>query len=824
MNLPRLDWLRPRAANGRGGVDAVIVLALFVFAWSAAVAYHSRFDAAGARPFFYQKHFAPAVSFACGHGYRTTDAATVTAFLQERTRRFDCSDLDPSLLHDRLNAFERISRYLELTVAFIWSMRGVSWDALVPLAALFTALTSLAVYGVLRLGAHQLVAAIGALAFTVSPGNLGMIPHLRDYAKATFLITAIFLIGLIVRRPRTPRQLVQLASVAGALLGIGLGFRNDILVAIVPVLVALCLADVVGPRPARAKGAAVLAFMLAGVVAGWPVVRDYGEGSNTGHVMILGLGESFSHNLDVRPSFYEFAPLYDDSYVALTLAAFAERTGTSPRGGLALGTKAYDAVSVRFLRELLRTFPADFVVRGYAAIERVFLLPRTITNERLPGGIPGWLNPLVEARASVVRRLGLSFAVLSVIVLALLLVFHPRAGLAAIVVTGIFAGGAMLQFGLRHVFHLELLAWCGLAYAISAAALLIRGLVLRRRGAEAAPGLLRPSLAGALVLGVVACTVPGVLALARAAQRQTATAFFDRYASAASRPVPISRQAAADATLVGFDFGEDLVLSADRPWRGTLALLEFGGATCDLLHVNPLVRYRRDNGPGMRWRMTVPIPRPPALTRLFLPVFDSSFERFSALEFAGREADCLASARVVDREVSPVLLIANLGPGWRRATPYQTFDWESARDTQSSEFRVFTDPRGLPAPRSGVDSVRGVPSPTEVVVGDRAVEVGRTITIAGTPAGEYLFETAHARLPDRGIAVVDGHLARGELTVEVVHAGGRVIREVHVTGAGAFTAVLYVPATSAHKIRVSASRRSQVRASIRNVGWALWGS
>src|SRR5260370_37060222 len=89
--------------------------------------------------------------------------------------------------------------------------------------------------------------------------------------------------------PLRSRRSLALASAFGVVLGIGFGFRNDLLINVPPFVVVLA---VLTPGRLRdhlpLKAACLAAAALAFVVSAWPILGAYSGGSNSGHVMVLG--------------------------------------------------------------------------------------------------------------------------------------------------------------------------------------------------------------------------------------------------------------------------------------------------------------------------------------------------------------------------------------------------------------------------------------------------------------------------------------------------------------------------------------------------------
>ena len=130
----------------------------------------------GRVPVFYHQEFAPAVLSACGYGYHNTRSLgnpPLAAFLAQKQNAFDCSALSQYPLPlKELDAFQGISRYLELSVAFIWRIRGVSWTAMQPLFGGLFAISVAATYALFRLGAGRGLALAATVIAAWSPLQL----------------------------------------------------------------------------------------------------------------------------------------------------------------------------------------------------------------------------------------------------------------------------------------------------------------------------------------------------------------------------------------------------------------------------------------------------------------------------------------------------------------------------------------------------------------------------------------------------------------------------------------------------------------------------
>jgi hypothetical protein len=425
--------------------DFAIALAIFLIAafWG------GRFvQSGGITPSFYQRTFAPAVMEACGKGFvspaRLDDIPTLSDFLHLKTASFSCEHVpvrfeqeSPDSPGSRpVKLLQLSSRYLMGAVALNWRLTGISWSALLPLYALLYGISSAAVYGVFRLGMGKALAAGLAILIVFSPLQLNNLPHLRDYAKAPFILAIVFLLGALVKYSLVPKKTLLTSALLGAVLGVGIGFRMDLLVFIPAVFFTLAFftpsgtISNIGVR-VRAMGVFVLAFASLG----WPILIAMQDGGNTFHVILLGLFSPFDLALNVQPSpVYEWGYLYHDVYASEVLNSYAHRLwniGTPLR----LATAAYDQAGMAYYYEIFRQFPADLVTRSLAAILKVV---QTTGAERLPQWVDGFLPIAMLMSLLVLAIYSLRYAVF-------------------LLVAVVFLGGyPSLQFSERHYFHLQI--------------------------------------------------------------------------------------------------------------------------------------------------------------------------------------------------------------------------------------------------------------------------------------------------------------------------------------------------------------------------------
>src|SRR5439155_27198795 len=137
-------------------------------------------------------------------------------------------------------------------------------------------------------------------------------PRIRSSAKGPFHIATILTMGVVVLGPTDRRRAIGLSALGGAIVGLGFGFRADLVVALVPFVIAL--AFLVPPTVSiPARMVSVVVFIVSFVVMAFPVLRDLSKGGNNGHVIMLGLFADFDGPLRIEPSVYQFGGRYVDS-------------------------------------------------------------------------------------------------------------------------------------------------------------------------------------------------------------------------------------------------------------------------------------------------------------------------------------------------------------------------------------------------------------------------------------------------------------------------------------------------------------------------------
>jgi hypothetical protein len=633
--------------------EALIALLVFAAASWWGTSYWQLSLKAGREPQFYQMYFEPAVMVACGHGFVIAHPAPapLVDFLQRKVNTFSCDQVAGKLDLSTRYLFQGAWRYLMYAVGITWRMVGVSWTRMGPLFGVLFGLTIVAAYGAFRLLMNRWLAVAGAFVLSVSTLHVTNLPHLRDYSKAPFTLAAVFLLGLLVKLRVRRATVITLAAAYGLVLGIGYGFRTDLLVNVPAILVVLLLFLEGGVRRHLAtKLLGVGAFFVAFLVTAWPILSVVNEkGGGQYHVVLLGMTLPYDEALRVQPAPYDLAQVYEDMYVGRTTLAYAARVHPEWREMIYF-THEYDLATRAYLREIVSRFPSDIVTRALASTLAITETPFTWPGPPMPD-FARWLYGPREVALNALKGAGPLLVAAAVLAAA---AYELRVGLFLLFFVLYFGGYPAIQFAARHYFHLELITWGALG-------MLLQGLLVRRRPP---PGAVRRI---AVVCGVVAVLVAfvGVLRLYQTAQ---ARRLFAEYLSAARTPIPSDaarRDAAGFIRIPG--------PSEDADVR--LLEVDVRAAACD---GNVTVGFRYDNAPpSNNYSRQVAIARSPVreITRVFTPIYAPAFQ---GVQLPAGGAECVAGVYWVDPGHQPLLLDVTLAPDWARGVLYQRMPFEPA--------------------------------------------------------------------------------------------------------------------------------------------------
>ena len=352
-----------------------MVIVFMSTAFIMAMGYMQQYRLAGNAPSFYQTSFEPAVMMACGHDFGIEKERTCEAlaqFLSLKRQSFDCADL-PSSPELKTSPSQGAWFYMLLAAAAVWKISGeINWSTLDALPSIFFALSVASLYGLFRLAGGQILASFGVVAVLGSSQYFTYLPFLRDYSKAPFILLAVLLLMWLVAKTRCFRVQIMISLLMGIVIGIGYGFRPDILILLPPVVIGI----VFFIRSMRLsdlwrKMFLVVTFMATFFGSAWPIINSAKEsGSGIYHFPILGLGTQFTTQMSVVGSLYEWVYQFNDQLVHAMVSSHGIRNYGVKSVGYC--TPDYDKISGDLYQSLVMTFPADMMTRAAASVLQVF--------------------------------------------------------------------------------------------------------------------------------------------------------------------------------------------------------------------------------------------------------------------------------------------------------------------------------------------------------------------------------------------------------------------------------------------------------------------
>jgi hypothetical protein len=807
---------------------------------------------AGGKPRFYQGEFGPAVMAACGRGYLNPDVdrlPAVKAFLNLDRDTLPCSELGTNVVVKPLSPMQVAFRYQEMTIATTWRWTGVSWRGLAPLYGLMFGLSVVGAYALFRTSLSALGSTIGALALAGSTVQLIYLPHFRDYSKTPFLLLAAAMVGWLARVPLTSRQLIACGAVYGLLLGVGVGFRNDLLIALPPFFLVVLLFLPGGVRERLGVKAATLATcMLAVWVAMLPMRAIYapGGGNSMQHVVMLGLGDSFNADLGVsNDGLYSWGAKFTDEYAHAQISSHATRMWGAA-SALTMYGPEYDRSATALLRQVVMTFPGDMLTRVYASVLRTLAVPYDTASRNAPTFVdqPTLLRGY-SFRDGVLRALGAVWPWAIAATLLGLTLVNLRLAHLVLLLVAYFSAYPVLQFNERHFFHLEVIAWWALLVCIEG------GLRLMARGARSSqrrawregftsrswrPSLRNAALAWAGALALV--FVP--LWTLRAYQGDKVHALLGSYVSLEKEPIDRTASEVDDHTI---RIAQDVAPKTSGPLgdavQTTYVVAEFAAGACESLKFDLVVRYDSSPTSGYDFTRTIAV-RPPladGVRRIFAALYShpessavlEGTYRFAGFELPRDSASCVSGLyRVRSVEGLPLVLDANLPANWESMTPYQTIDGLESRRRGEPAPEIYTYPSDLPVGRSLVVRVIDPLADADIEQRSATLETrpdGWRVNGAGGVGGRgpFLYLAQMKPQPRRAgeMLIARGRVEHGGFSLGLVQ-NGVWTAQVPVLTAGDFVVVIRVPTDGPYAVVLANNlpgRSLHNQLTIDRIGW-----
>ena len=557
----------------------------------------------------------------------------------------------------------QLQKYLHATLSAVLLTTGPRYAGFHIVQTGMFVLTVLAAYGVFRLGMGPIVAAAATVPVIMSDLHLRQTTDVADYAKAPFMVAALFFVGLALRWPVSRRRLVALSLLAGVTVGVGIGFKPDVLVC-GPILAAALLLFLPSPaddKPYRRLTAAAV-FLASLIVVGAPILvtNFFGPRGSLLPVQVLGGMDSSFDRYYAAPALYDYGIVFDDSYVTVQINSYNQRVYHST-DFVPFFSKGMAQAGARLLIDLDRVFPADLIVRTLAGILRVLAL------------VPyGWIATAITLLVLFATDLRLAWCV------AFLL--------------SSYVGYVSLVFLPRHYFHLLFVPLWMIGWVLHNGAV-AAGRTLR----ETTPGFFGPAaqagigfdrgagLRGVGTLAAAAVVVWAALAGARVYQQSRVRALIDGYNHEENFAPLESVRTDADGGRVRLEISGGLAKGLAAPpntYVFAANYLVVDGECTGRSDSAIVTSYERPA--SWQHETIVPCSTGARGWRMFLPAYDVDPQiRLRGLEWNGGDPLRVRTVRKIrDLAATPFLMRLILPDDWRSRPLYHEFSLEALQRVQ----------------------------------------------------------------------------------------------------------------------------------------------
>jgi energy-converting hydrogenase Eha subunit A len=331
-----------------------------------------------------------------------------------------------------------LQKYLHATLSAVLLATGPRYAGFYYVQTGMFVLTALAAYGVFRLGMGPVIAAAATVLLIVSDRHLHETTNVAEYAKAPFMLAALFFGGLTLRRPITRRRLIALSLLCGLTVGVGIGFKPDVLVCgPIFAMALICFLPPLADRQPYRRMTATVVFLTSLIVVGAPmlVTNFFGAAGSLLPVQLFGGMDRSIDDFHAAPSLYDYGIVFDDIYVTAQINSYNQRVYRS-RDIVGFFFKGMTQAGKRILVDTERVFPADRILRVLGGVLRVLTL------------VPyGWAA--------------------TVIVLVTLYATNLRLGLCVTFLLLTYVGYVSLVFIPRHYFHMLVVPLWMIGFALS---------------------------------------------------------------------------------------------------------------------------------------------------------------------------------------------------------------------------------------------------------------------------------------------------------------------------------------------------------------------
>lgn len=362
-----LSTKRPPLAEG----VAVLLLVLFSLFVGVAHLRSMRIDGHPSLQYI-DNLYGPAVMLAYGHGFVSPDFLLypkLHEFLKGERESFP-RELLPDQIQEAPSSVASYHQYLLYVVGCFWKITGVSWKNLEILIAFFLVWYTLVLYGFMRLFLGRICSFLLTVFFILSPAVLSIIHDLRDFSKAPFIVTLLLILIWLYQTRLPLRRLLLMSLSVGIIHGIGLGFRQDLIVLVPFFLFALLIIAIKHFKKVQWRVFfPPLIFAFGFLLFAWPMLGRMEGGAQPQHILVQGFAADRMDQLGISQPPYQSLLSGSDHYTFAMLSDYALRKSGMPIYS-GLNSKGAEKSGQMWLRESVLLFPADLIARGWAAVLR----------------------------------------------------------------------------------------------------------------------------------------------------------------------------------------------------------------------------------------------------------------------------------------------------------------------------------------------------------------------------------------------------------------------------------------------------------------------
>lgn len=653
----------------------------------------------GKRDTFLERNVAPtAVMIALGHGFREPDdprAKPILEFCEGKLTRVEPSMIPADIKSRNSRFYAREHVYLTYLAGWTWRLFGIRWESLVVLYGGAFGATMVFAYLLLRLAAGRFLSLLAVAGLFTSPCFFLILPNLRDFIKAPFIFALLWFLGLLVRHAWKRWQACLLALGAGMTMGLGMGFRQDMLI-FWPLSAAVLMLFVPGTFRESWRNRILLPIVttFCFLLAASPVLlREHSEQSLVFHRLLGGQSDKLDMDLGLSGAPYTVLPLFNDEYI-WTMVSGQSCIHYSDIPSTPFFSKAYDNAGRRFYFQLLATFPADALLRIQGAIRRVVSYGLLDTRSGV-FDFATFANDTIFSLMNLREKLFGSLIahqavfLLLPVLLVVLSALSLRYAFAAGGIIAYCAGYTSLQFQIRHSFHLEMISWWVLAVSVQLlGTALWRGVLQFRTAGHCAR---RETFSHAFYhIALFSCVLWGLWgAVPYVADVVQSVQVKRVYAGYASAPLqPLEMVPSMESGMMQCELKEllswDAATERERGYglKTEMVVVEVERANREFtLQFNYVADTKRKD-----FSQSVTIPeksdQAPSVMRVYYPVYsvrtgDRIVSQFSGLEVPQPYAYCLkAIHRVEDLRRLPLLLPLTVRDSWEKLP--RRLQWDSS--------------------------------------------------------------------------------------------------------------------------------------------------